>query len=57
MLDWIPKGGSRRVGRPLARWEDNIEDFMRTRGGSCRRVAKDRKAWSALEDEYVKIAD
>ena len=53
MLDWDPKGGSRRVGRPLARWEDSLVEFAKTTGEDWRKLAEDRVLWSSLEADYV----
>ena len=56
MLDWMPTSWSRRVGRPSARWEDSIADFVNAKGNkSWRTLAEDRKTWSQLEDGYVQV--
>ena len=53
MLDWQPVGGARRVGRPVARWEDSIVNFVRSHKGDWRKLAQDRDAWSNLEESFV----
>ena len=57
MLDWEPKGGSRRVGRPLARWEDSLDSFAQARGINWKRIAVDRILWSSLEADFVAFGD
>ena len=54
MLDWAPDAGSRRVGRPVLRWEDSILDFAKEVGVSWKIVAQDRGRWEKLEPEFVK---
>jgi hypothetical protein len=39
VLEWRPRLGKSSVGRPQARWSD---DLRRKAGGSCMRVAEDR---------------
>ena len=53
MLDWQPVGGTRRVGRPVARWEDSMVNFVRNHKGDWRKLAQDRDAWSNLEESFV----
>ena len=55
MLDWQPVGGFRAPGRPMARWEDVLVNFMQGRG-RWSEVAQDRDRWSALEDEFSRGA-
>ena len=55
-LGWCPvKRGSRSVGRPAMRWEDCILKFLNDRGVKWGELAKDRDAWRAWEDEFVKF--
>ena len=55
-LGWCPvKRGSRSVGRPAMRWEDCILKFLNARGVKWGELAKDRDAWRAREDEFVKF--
>jgi hypothetical protein len=42
VLEWRPRLGKRSVGRPPARWSD---DLRRTAGRSWMRVAEDRARW------------
>ena len=55
MLDWAPDAGSRRVGRPVSRWEDSILDFAKAVGVSWKVLAQDRDRWEELEPEFVKF--
>ena len=48
MLDWDPKGGTRGVGRPLARWEDSLIEFAKAKGQDWRNLAEDRVMCQAL---------
>jgi hypothetical protein len=50
VLYWRPRLGKRIVGRPQARWSD---DLRRTSGRSWMRVAKDRAKWREVGDAYV----
>ena len=54
MLDWAPVARSRRVGRPMLRWEDTIAEFAREIGINWREKAQDRRAWEELESRFVK---
>ncbi len=54
MLGWEPVGRYRTPGRPVARWEDSLTNFMRGREQSWRALAQDREDWAALEEEFVK---
>ena len=53
--NWEPRGGSRRAGRPVARWEDEIVRFASAKGGNWREFAQDRDLWSMLEVDFVKL--
>ena len=56
LLDWCPSGdGTRRVGRPTMRWEDNLEEFAERRleGRRWTEAAKDRTLWKGLEADFV----
>jgi hypothetical protein len=50
VLEWRPRLGKRSVGRPQARWSD---DLHRTAGRSWMRVAKDRARWRDIGEAYV----
>jgi hypothetical protein len=47
VLEWRPRLGKRSVGRPRARWSD---DLCRTAGRSWMRVAEDRARWRDIGD-------
>jgi hypothetical protein len=46
---WRPRLGKRSVGRPQARWSD---DLRRTAGRSWMRVAEDRARWREVGEAY-----
>jgi hypothetical protein len=50
VLEWRPRIGKRCVGRPQARWSD---DLCRTAGRSWMRVAEDRARWRDVGEAYV----
>ncbi|KAI8440938.1 hypothetical protein MSG28_009235 [Choristoneura fumiferana] len=50
VLEWRPRTGKRSVGRPEARWTD---DLKRIAGGGWMRGAEDRVLWRAMEEAYV----
>jgi hypothetical protein len=50
VLEWRPRLGKRSVGRPQARWSD---DLRGTAGGSWMRVAEDRARWRVIGEAYV----
>jgi hypothetical protein len=50
VLEWSPSLGKRSVGRPQARWSD---DLRRTAGRSWMRVAEDRARWRDIGEAYV----
>ena len=52
MLTWEPVRGARAPGRPAARWEDALVNFMKAKGRWVD-VAKDRETWGALESEFA----
>jgi hypothetical protein len=49
-LGYRPRLGKRSVGRPQARWSDELR---RTAGRSWMRVAEDRARWREIEEAYV----
>ena len=53
MVNWLPYGGERGTGRPVARWEDVLESFAKAQGFSWQDVAKDRDVWSSWEAAFV----
>ena len=57
LLYWQPSGGSRRQGRPVKRWTDDIDDFFARRMGGCRgdwiAYAADRENWRLWEDDFA----
>ncbi|PZC81828.1 hypothetical protein B5X24_HaOG211841 [Helicoverpa armigera] len=50
VLEWRPRLGKRSVGRPQARWSD---DLCKTAGRSWMREAENRSQWRALGEAYV----
>ena len=58
LLYWRPDGGTRRVGRPVARWTDELDDFMEDRmqcdAGSWISFAQDKDAWREWESEFAR---
>jgi hypothetical protein len=50
VLEWRARLGKRSVGRPQARW---IDDLRRTAVRSWMRVAKDRARWRDIGEAYV----
>ena len=57
ILDWRPTEGHRTVGRPRARWRDDLDICIRTIEGANRGewivMAQDRTFWGAMENSYV----
>jgi hypothetical protein len=50
VLEWRLRLGKRSVGRPLARWSD---DLRGTAGRSWMRVAEYRATWREIEEAAV----
>ena len=50
VLEWRPRLGKRSVGRPQARWDD---DLRKTAGRCWMRQAEDRALWRSLGEAYV----
>ena len=50
VLEWRPRLGKRSVGRPPARWTD---DLRQVAGGGWMRIAEDRDEWRKLGEAYV----
>jgi hypothetical protein len=50
VLEWRPRLGKRSVGRPQARWSD---DLRRTAARSWIRVAEDRARWREIGEAYI----
>ena len=50
VLEWIPRIGKRKVGRPQARWNDDLRNVA---GSSWMRVEEDRVRWRAIGEVYV----
>jgi hypothetical protein len=50
VLEGRPRLGKCSVGRPQARWSDNLR---RTAGRSWMRVAEDRARWREIREAYV----
>jgi hypothetical protein len=50
VLQWRPRLGKCSVGRPQARWSD---DLRRTADKSWMRVAADRATWREIREAYV----
>jgi hypothetical protein len=49
VLEWRPRLGKRSVGRPPARWDDDL----RTAGRCWMCQAEDRALWRSLGEAYV----
>lgn len=50
VLEWRPRTGKRSVGRPPARWTD---DIVKSAGKHWMRAASDRTRWKSLGEAYV----
>ncbi|KAG6461226.1 hypothetical protein O3G_MSEX012494 [Manduca sexta] len=50
VLEWRPRLGKRSVGRPPARWSD---DLRKVAGKNWMRQAEDRVKWRILKEAYV----
>ncbi|CAB3248796.1 unnamed protein product [Arctia plantaginis] len=50
VLEWRPRLGKRSVGRPQARWSD---DLRKMAGRSWMREAQNRSKWRAMGEAYV----
>ena len=50
IIEWQPRQGRRGVGRPRARWMD---DIRRLAGSTWSRDAQDREEWKTREEAYV----
>uniref|UniRef100_A0A2H1X113 SFRICE_034200 n=1 Tax=Spodoptera frugiperda TaxID=7108 RepID=A0A2H1X113_SPOFR len=50
VLQWRPRLGKRSVGRPPARWSD---DIRKVAGSGWMRRAEDRTQWRAIGEDYV----
>jgi hypothetical protein len=50
VLEWRPRLGKRCVGRPQARWSD---DLRKTAGRSWIRIAEDRAKWREVGEACV----
>lgn len=50
VLEWRPRLGKRSVGRPQARWSD---DLQRVAGRNWMGRAEDRAQWRAMGETYV----
>ena len=50
VLDWRPRLGKRSVGRPAARWAD---DLKKVAGNGWMREAQDRNGWRSMREAYV----
>lgn len=50
ILDWRPRLGRRSVGRPQARW---VDDIVKTEGRKWKRTAQDRETWKVKEEDYI----
>ena len=59
-LDWTPPG-TRKVGRPHARWSDSLDRFATTlfnteyEKGSWQVLAQDRETWKVLEQDFINM--
>lgn len=50
VLEWRPRMGKRSVGRPAARW---VDDLRKVAGSGWMRAAQDRDGWRSLGEAYV----
>ncbi|CAH2234387.1 jg21191 [Pararge aegeria aegeria] len=50
LTSWPGPAGHRKVGRPYARWSD---DIAKVAGINWMQVAKDRDRWSSLEEAFT----
>ena len=50
VFEWRTRLGKRSVGRPPARWTDDIKKVA---GGGWMRCAEDRALWLSLGEAYV----
>ena len=50
VLEWRPRTGRRSVGRPPARWTD---DLVRVAGSRWIQMAWDRSLWRSMGEAYV----
>ena len=54
---WEPHGGKRRVGRPVARWRDDLDFFAAELLGLDEKewflLAPDRAAWDGCKEDYA----
>ena len=61
MLLWTPVGGSRKVGRPLSRWTDDIDRFagarLGTLPGDWTMLAFDRVGWESWAEDFATASD
>ncbi|KAI8427328.1 hypothetical protein MSG28_001907 [Choristoneura fumiferana] len=46
VMEWYPRNGKRRKGRPIKRWEDDLPK-------GWRRLAHDREEWKKLGEAYA----
>lgn len=59
MLDYVPNG-RRSAGRPVTRWDDSLEKFVRENPDnddavrSWAAIAAERSSWSNLQNNFVK---
>ena len=54
IVHWVPQGGERLQGRPLARWEDALVSFCKDAGFRWETIAQDRGIWESWEEEFVR---
>jgi len=52
LLDWRPMG-SRPVGRPRQRWQDDVMEDLKKKlkVKNCKEAAKDRRTWRDLTEK------
>lgn len=50
LMEWRPRETKRSIGRPQARWRDDIQ---RHAGKNWMKTAQDRSTWKSLEEAYV----
>ena len=57
ILDWIPEGGKRTVGRPRRRWRDGLAgyfDFLELGASGWQFAAQSQEEWTQNEDGFYK---
>ena len=56
VLNWVPTGGRRRIGRLVQGWKNEVKDFFATEygdGSLWYLWAQDRDAWKPFETRFL----